>query len=377
MTNKAVVPTGLALYQKHAKLYRAEIKEKGLTVSPEEIKEEIKKRCDAEKLESYLEKEVAPKDESKALPKKKAQPKKKVAEKKKAEPKKKPTAKKSPPKKKQPSFQSLGITSVRKSQLLMQPEVISNLSGGFRFDLGSIQALQKNIEFVGEVYEPIILQLKESTLDIVKGKRRVEAIRRIVKKGGKLAPVPVMLVDEATSLKMGTSLYIRKPLNPLEEAGVLYYNKEKVPANILATLTGLTNKLVKDRIALVDACKSVKTALLKDELTDEQAASIVRQHPDDLKAQNTAFVELVGRRVAEKVEEVPQPKKVLRRALKVDDGLLSPTRARNLLSTIASAYTAFRRSEMSPSKSNESWLDLLDLLIKIRNLKASGKIPIK
>lgn len=380
MVSKSTVPSGLALYQKHAKVYKSELQASEEIVSKDAFKKEVRRRCDAEKTIRRLEEEAAAKPESKPVVKKKAEPKAKPVAKKKAvakpKAKAKPVAKKKAAVKKLPSFKSLGITSARKATLTMMPELVAQLQGGSRFDSGNIVALQKNIELVGCVYEPIILKFKDESLEIVKGKRRVEAVKRLIKKGANIAPVPITLVDDATALKMGMSLNIRKQLNPLEEAAVLYYNKDDVPTNILATLLGTTLKCVNDRISLIGACGSVKKAVVKEQITCEAAANIARKHPDDPKEQNIQYVELVGKKVAEKVDEVPQPQKVQRRALKQDDGFISPVRARNLLSTLSSAYTMFRRSELPATKTNESWLYLEDLLRKVRNLKTCGKIPI-
>lgn len=395
----------LQRYNRHAKLVREEYKAAGLyddikndrelfkNLVRESIEAEVKELAGESKPESAPEAKKAGETESEPEQKESppepavSSPKKKAS----TESKDKPPAKKAKAKtakrKLSKRLQSLGV--VGEERLYLVPVNKINLPEYQpRFDRGSLALLEKSIEHGHGIRDVVtVYEDEQGKLVAVNKHRAIKAAKNVLRKNTvKLDTVKVLLVDgtehdnDIFITKVAISEASAKPLNPLEWAGCFYkLLGSGYSAVSIASLAGVSNKFVKDKLALVGISAGVRKLLLRGKLTEDRARSIAKE-AKDLAEQDTMARRFLSDDGFSGEESAVKMRKIKRASLNEsveDDGkLLSPARTRNLLSKLASAYNSFVRGGEIVNSSNEDWQHLTALLSKVRKFKVAGKLPV-
>jgi len=280
------------------------------------------------------------------------------------------------------------------------PNTIGLAEGTYlRFDSGDVPGLERSILSLGRVLTPIILVRTSTDYFVLDGYRRVTTVLRLQERGLLNAGYRLIAVAyrasanlehlmklhgsaDVVSMLRFIMLEHNKQLNPLEEAGALsrilnvLHNRPAV-----SKITGVLQDKVRKRLALLDVAPVVRAAVVSEAISPDHAFEISREKSHDAQA---AMLKRVmsgapGREAVVADDSKLVNKRVRRRVqLKdiEDDRLLSPDRARNLLSRIATEYTHWRRSQSKPGYNQDEYWEALEmLLLKLRDLRVAGKIP--
>lgn len=154
-----------------------------------------------------------------------------------------------------------------------------------RRDLPQIESLAGNIEADGLLHNLVVTPGKGSTYDVLDGRRRHAALKRL-QKAGKLpagwttwdnVPVAVRVnLTDADRKRLGVVANVqREQLHPLDEADAwLAILETGTPADDLAAMTGFTLKTIKRRLALSGLCEAARNAYREGSLSLSQAQAL-------------------------------------------------------------------------------------------------------
>lgn len=250
-----------------------------------------------------------------------------------------------------------------------------------RFDMGDMQALIHSVGTRG-VSQPIICKIRTKSatgdtlvnprLVVSSGHRRQAASVKALEKGyTACAKVPVIIRRYKTEEEAYADALVlndHKSLNPVEVCAALnHFVEQGKNVKEIAEYWCKRQTWVRARLALKDAGDRLSTALAKGEISVQDSVEILKQAGGDMEAQD---------RLVSKRNFAKKKQKLSRRPVD-DNGLhITPARSRKLLSDIASAYMRFRRSKGPAKAFNEDWVELEDLLLKVRKAKSQGLLSV-
>lgn len=159
----------------------------------------------------------------------------------------------------------------------------SNLNPRKSFDADTIEGLSQSIKIDGLLQNLVVAkpENRKRTYTIISGERRYRALCLLVKNGElpKDAPVPVVIRDglsEADAHRIATIENIqRENLPPLEEAeAVTALLRDGMSLADVSSQTGLSEGLIKRRLALSGLCDHAKAALSDERIGLAQAEAL-------------------------------------------------------------------------------------------------------
>ena len=391
--------TGLQKYNRHAKLIREEYRAAGLYADLVKDQEAFKRlvresiaREEGEsapaasppaepKAEEPAKEENPPESAPTAKEEAEEPPAKKDSPVDKAPPAKKVPVKKKAGKRKR-SLKSLGV--VGNVTLYKVPVTSISLPEEYpRFDVGPLAQLEKSVEDNVGVADVVDVYISDPGKLVAVNKYRViKAAKKVASRGTKIEPITVRIIDKPTSVELNLQ-FLRsnttKQPNPLEVSGCCQEAATAASETAIAGFVGVTVKRVRDALALLGITKFSQQQLLKNKIDEQTALSIIRDSKDN-DDQDAMVRSYIAKQQDAQAGLKPVPGVKLKRVkltdVEQDSGsLMSAARARKILSTLATIYTQFKRSGGSKLKGSD-WEDLESALIRVRNLKISGKLPI-
>lgn len=240
-----------------------------------------------------------------------------------------------------------------------------------RLDKGNVREMCNEIKAAGKVLTPLACARdSKGKITVLDGHRRLAAVMSLIEEGWwalqNTKTIPVVLEpfpkDDQELCVRVFQLNQHKPLNPLESA--ILFKRLLLAGRSerdIASLTGKRVGFVKDCLLLINASDEVKARLKKGELSMPEAVDIAKQV-------DSAKDEEAG----DEVERIKLKCLDTRKARVVTPA--SPSAVKSLLSQVAIAYSRFCRSKCPAKQSNETWVELEEILQKARNMQFTGKL---
>lgn len=167
---------------------------------------------------------------------------------------------------------------VRPEALIIDPEYNA------RVDYGDIAELERQIQGVGRVKEPLTVEFKEGRLSIIEGHRRFRAVNNLIAKGVEIPTVPV-LVEAMEEVEKIADLIVSndgKNLNMVEQ-GIVFKRLEDtgLKRKEISEKTGKTQAHISNCVRLLDLPESVHKVIFEGRLSAANALAVYRENGND------------------------------------------------------------------------------------------------
>ena len=256
---------------------------------------------------------------------------------------------------------------------------------------GNLGALQNQIEAAGGIHNPFrVVRIDPAgTLYIVDGYRRKRALRELAKKKSKaidLKRIPYIVdltittkgkptKEDLARVLLLKALNESKPLNPVE-LGTLYQRRMELidcSSQDVARDLGIQPHAVSSAVALIGASPKVRGAVSRGDIPIDEAVTIVTES-ESKREQDDRFEALKDEGRAAEIENIQRTKLLVKSRRGRKRGQLSANQARAFIKQVAQAASNFIRSDSPAKDTNETWVELMDLLRKARNFNITKRL---